>query len=811
MKKNMRSLVASVLAVLMLVSLAACGGGSDKPGQQSSGQTGGKTGGKSGDHPEFVYVSSFREVENDNKPIAATCFTETGFYSTSSDVVGRREPEEGETEQWEGQFDITRGTLYFETYDGTRTKLENYAPLEFDEVENHDVGCELFSLAADTDGSLAAVYRYWDNWNDAPEGISTENPEYWSYSHYDEGWYIRTMDKSGSEIACEKLNTSESDWFWVNGLCYVGGKILINGGSGGLMILNTDGTSAGKITPDGWINNVFTLRDGTPCITYGDNMTGEMKIAAIDPDAGRVTQTWRCPRNAYTFMTGGGDYDLYYQSGINLYGYDLESESSERLFDWLNADVLSSDLTGFTFRPDGTVFGVINSWDSKWENVTTEFVTLEKKPFADVPQKESLTLACQWADSPLQSAIIKFNRSSNIRINVIDYSQYNTDEDYSAGLTKLTTEIMSGSMPDILMLRGLPYQQLAAKGLLEDLYPYLDADSELSRDDFLPNVLSALEENGKLCSTVTTFNIVTLVGAASVVGDQPGWSFEDVRTALASMPEGCTVLDQFTTSGDILRAELTLDADYYIDWESGKVNFDSKEFVDLLNFSRLFPNAFDYANYNWDEYTSDDARIRDGKQLLSRMYLSSFDDILMTEAQFGGNMTYIGYPTASGVGSYLNLNSGYAMSSRCADKDAAWQFLRSFMTEKALESNYYWGFPANRKLLDKQLKEAMTVEYLKDENGNYLLDENGERIPQSRGGFWSEGMSEPMEYYSLTQEQADKVMAIINSTTKIYSENTAVLNIIFEQTDAFFSGQKTAEEVAKLVQGKLSIYVNEQR
>ena len=400
-----------------------------------------------------------------------------------------------------------------------------------------------------------------------------------------------------------------------------------------------------------------------------------------------------------------------------------------------------------------------------------------------------------------------------MRIEVIDYSQYNTDEDNNAGLNKLTTEIMSGSLPDILSLQGMPYQQLAAKGLLVDLYPFMDADSEISRDDFLPNVLQALEENGKLCSTVSTFNIVTLAGAAQIVGDKPGWTYDDVKDALAKMPEGCTVLDQFTTSGDILRDVLTLDADYYVDWTTGQCRFDSPEFADLLEFSRLFPNAFDSANFNWDEYQSDEARISEGKQLLTRLYLGSFDDIASTEAQFGGNLTYIGFPTASGVGSYLNVSSCYGISSSCADKEAAWQFLRGFMTEKGLENqNYYYGFPANRNLLDKQLKEAMTVEYEKDENGNYKLDpETGERIPVSRGGFWMEGMDEPMEIYALTQEQADKLMEVINTATKLYSQNTAVLNIITEQTDAFFAGQKTAEEVGKLVQGKMSIYVNEQR
>ena len=73
--------------------------------------------------------------------------------------------------------------------------------------------------------------------------------------------------------------------------------------------------------------------------------------------------------------------------------------------------------------------------------------------------------------------------------------------------------------------------------------------------------------------------------------------------------------------------------------------------------------------------------------------------------------TYIGFPTNSGVGSYMNINSGYGMSANCADKEAAWQFLRSFMTEKAAENgDYYWGFPANRNQLEKRLKEKSSVE-----------------------------------------------------------------------------------------------------
>ena len=42
-------------------------------------------------------------------------------------------------------------------------------------------------------------------------------------------------------------------------------------------------------------------------------------------------------------------------------------------------------------------------------------------------------------------------------------------------------------------------------------------------------------------------------------------------------------------------------------------------------------------------------------------------------------------------------------------------------------------------------------------------------------------------------------------------QDDAIYNIVFEQAQAFYSGQKTAEEVARLIQSKVTIYVNEQR
>ena len=53
------------------------------------------------------------------------------------------------------------------------------------------------------------------------------------------------------------------------------------------------------------------------------------------------------------------------------------------------------------------------------------------------------------------------------------------------------------------------------------------------------------------------------------------------------------------------------------------------------------------------------------------------------------------------------------------------------------------------------------------------------------------------------------VTDFIKSLTLIYSSNQDVHNIINEEAAAYFKGQKTAQEVAEIIQSRVSIFVNE--
>lgn len=70
---------------------------------------------------------------------------------------------------------------------------------------------------------------------------------------------------------------------------------------------------------------------------------------------------------------------------------------------------------------------------------------------------------------------------------------------------------------------------------------------------------------------------------------------------------------------------------------------------------------------------------------------------------------------------------------------------------------------------------------------------------------------EPQEIYALDAEQIDQIRELIETTTKAADYNDSIFNIVNEQAAAFFEGQKTAEDVARLIQSKANIYVNEQR
>lgn len=94
-----------------------------------------------------------------------------------------------------------------------------------------------------------------------------------------------------------------------------------------------------------------------------------------------------------------------------------------------------------------------------------------------------------------------------------------------------------------------------------------------------------------------------------------------------------------------------------------------------------------------------------------------------------------------------------------------------------------------------------------DENGDPALDENGEPIiyPKTTWGYddWE------AEIYAATPEQIQMIRDLIDSASASTNNDETILKIINEEAAAYFEGQKSAQEVASVIQSRVQTYVSE--
>lgn len=85
------------------------------------------------------------------------------------------------------------------------------------------------------------------------------------------------------------------------------------------------------------------------------------------------------------------------------------------------------------------------------------------------------------------------------------------------------------------------------------------------------------------------------------------------------------------------------------------------------------------------------------------------------------------------------------------------------------------------------------------------VDELGQEIqPYTLNG-------ENVNLTGISMDDMNAFDEVIQKTTKIYHCDTSIRKIITEEAATYFNGQKTLEETSKIIQNRVSTYVNEIR
>ena len=838
-----KRIFALLLAALMIVGLFA---GCSKDGTKDPGKT--DSNGSLIDQTKpaattakYAYQADYLDLTMPDgvQYLNQLCAAGTTLYASvgmQGEEIVNSDPTTGDT--W-SYYNTRLALLTIDPDTGVCTELTNLELPQVPEGASGSVDC--YNMIGSDDGTLWMLVNLYATQFDLPDDFDAETESRWDYPSTDiNGSYLMHIAADGSMIASLDLsdtnNEDNEDGMSGNLSSFAvdaAGNLYVSDYNN-IYVLDAEGNVQFKLDGsqyNGSLNRLNAQQVGVMWYNYTDDVNAADENGQYFVPIDLETKDWgekvKLPSNVWSIFPGDDAYDFYYTYNNNIYGYAAKTDTKDKLVDWMACDVDTNNMSGYAMLSDSRVAALMQDWST--DPTTYQLIVLHRVDASEIKEKKVLTLACMYLDWNLRSMIVEYNKTNDeYRINVVDYSEYATDDDYNAGVTKLTTEIISGSVPDIFLTSNLPIDKYAAKGVIADLNTFMDGGNGLSRDYFVPQVMSALEKDGKLYELPTSFSVTTAYALSSIASQYDTWNVAAVQDAMTQLQEGATVFSDGWTKNTALSNCLSRNLSAFVDWTTGKCEFDSEAFQQLLAFCNSFPaetsdgdGAIAYATSTdlavedamWE---SDATRITNGKQLMSTIEMYSFDSYIWNVYAIRDKITFTGYPTEDGSGSSFGLQMPMAISSVTKYPDAAWDFVCSIIKKMNTidENNYYYGFPISQAAFDAEMTDIMTEQYQMDENGEQVdWDGDGEPDKAVRGSYetMENGETVYKDVYALTQEDVDQILGVINSTSSVYDYDQEILDIITDEVAAYFAGDKDVQTTANMIQSRVNLYVQEQR
>ena len=614
------------------------------------------------------------------------------------------------------------------------------------------------------------------------------------------GYFLKTFSPDGNEIFSVDI-TAAVESFETE---YFSGRSIAVDGSGNIYIGNYYYIAA--FSPEGKLifgndtgdsGGIYKFVVSATGDVYGSGYTDGYVLKKIDPVTGKFGDEVKLTNSQYSYMSepysGAGETEIYVDDGTSLTALDPVTGEITEILNWVDSDLIRSEIGGVFPAENGEGFicpGLSYPGNSPVVTVITP------RNASELPPRTEITMAgSEFAvNFPLEYQAVKFNmENENYRVKIKKYS----DDDY---LTKLNADIISGNIPDILITDSqMNLQSYISKVLFCDMYEFIDSDSQLDRSDFLPNILSAFETEGKLYNFTSSFMISTVIGKASIF-KKSGIDFDrlaEIHEGLTEENPGDTEIFSGVDKSAVLQYGLRMSADSFIDYKTGECYFDSEEFIKLLEFANSFPSS---AELNFDDnfWQHLDTMYFDESVLLMMPMISCYGDYFCYErGYFGDVVTAVGFPSVSGEpGSAIFVNSGFAISAKSGNSDGAWQFIRTLLLPEF--QNETGDFPVRISALENKAKKEMNVA----DTDSYS--------PIITMGDWSLSSTKFIsDIGKPAQEDIDRINKLVNSVSRLELYNSTIREIVSDESSAYFAGNRSAEQTAEMIQNRVKLYLTE--
>jgi ABC-type glycerol-3-phosphate transport system substrate-binding protein len=388
-------------------------------------------------------------------------------------------------------------------------------------------------------------------------------------------------------------------------------------------------------------------------------------------------------------------------------------------------------------------------------------------------------------DLAIGKAIDEFNQTHPYsQISIKQYGSLYGD-DQSEGLSQLNNDIIRGNSPDILLLhQDISYGAYVKQGLFQDLYPYLEADEGFDMGEYRENIIKAYDVGGGLYGFPIAFTVEFLYGHAADLTGINSWNMDEFIAFADRFPE--SRIFRFPTKTDVLDICLKANGGNMVDWVND-TGLDMELLVKKLEFANRFVNADSFVI---DQTVTERAMMGDVR-LMSGYAMPSTQSEM--EILGGRAISHVGFPSENGNGYLVSSDKVVAISSSCQHTTTAWQFISYLLSDEVQSSNELLGYPVKRDSIESRVtaaKEWAGTMGVYDHRGDLQLSYD------ARGA---------------TDDEINLFLEILDKATEIRVTDMQIDSIIKEEAGAYFSGQKTVEEVVAIIANRVGVYVKEVR
>lgn len=417
--------------------------------------------------------------------------------------------------------------------------------------------------------------------------------------------------------------------------------------------------------------------------------------------------------------------------------------------------------------------------------------------FSPVGVARSVTLNLYnyyYAGNEIRTAVTEYQRKHpGIKINLKESKFDDRDNDWM----KLSADFTKGEGPDLMVLPRERMVELAKKGVLKNLGQVLPDEVE---SQVFTGVLDYGRWNDELYGLTYSGTPSTYL-VSNEIWTEDGWTLQDVMKLLNDREASGESYTAFCNDWDCEDGLSALQAFYFLlegmddspflDLQNRTCHFDCEEFISILEYCRKNHVPVPESVYLTEADIHNVYRsVKTGNLLTYRMggngYSGGFRQFSEAMANLGENYHMVGAPSDSKTGYYFTCYETVCVRQGAENEDVIYDFLNSLF-DLNMQGN---PNTIRRDILEKSIR-------IMDYDRKYHFN-----VPGTRSYYDLATKKDGTTYLQEYLELCDRCT--------VKSEELVALEMIYdEELDAYFNGNKTAKEVAGIIQSRISLYLAE--